>query len=79
MTTRDVQDAIALFLKKGGKVTVVKSAKAKGVQPMQMKLTTNRSNRRCVSRTFSLGYSLTNYDRFLNCRRACALGKIAVK
>jgi len=76
MKKSELQTAIATFLKKGGRITVAKPATAKGVLPVQMKLTVNR---RMISREFSLGYSATNYDRFLNCRQACALGKIAVK
>lgn len=76
----NMNDAIAEFLKKGGAITVCRTAKARGVKKSVMKLTVNRSSlhRSAVRSDFELGFSQVNYTRLQNSRQACALNKVGV-
>ena len=64
MTRIDVNELVTSFMKRGGRITVVKSARAAGVPRPKMRVKGSK-----VQRNFdrsSLGYAILNYSKLTN-------------
>ncbi len=64
MTHDDVNAMIRSFMKRGGRITVVKSARAAGVPRQKMRVKGSKVQRN-FDRT-TLGYAILNYDKLTN-------------
>ncbi len=64
MTRIDVNELVTSFMKRGGRITVVKSARAAGIPRPKMRVKGSK-----VQRNFdrsSLGYAILNYSKLTN-------------